>query len=606
MVRGGDELIETRNPVRGLQLVTVAQAAGCQAVLCGDLFYRQDLCARLPADPLPPQVDADRPAALALRLYRALGWQGFVTLEGEFSLVIWDSVQRWLIGVRDPLGGYPLFWTRQPDVTAYATGLHDLLPLLPRRTLNLDYVADFITLAGQRNELAGPRCVYEGIHRVAPGSVVRIEPDSGRVTEHRYWDWLAQRQTPASTKLPEIAAQYRATLSDAVRERAQGRVLAHVSGGMDSTSIALLAHAALGAGLGRAPLHTLSLVYDRLPVLGHERPYIEAALAGQTGLVPHRLVADDWLDFAGFADCPPHDEPYTALWRLWMDALSIRLALELDVTNILTGIGADDLLDSPPYHLAEWLRAGRWRPAWREAARWAAARRANAWSLLWPFGIAPLLARHRLDGLDRLGRFPSGTPLDRQRVGTLPDWIQPSFARRYHLSARASAQARAPYRQCQGIGLSVAVHALGAVAGNVPHWLLAAPQGLRLRHPFLDPRVLALGLGILDVRRPAPGPLKPVLGAAMPELPAPIRERRSKGHFSELYYLGLAKYRPDLERWVRDSSLVERGVLDADRLSHWLREGAWGGASARQLQGVNFALCLIRWLAQEEGQGVPG
>ncbi len=340
-------------------------------------------------------------------------------------------------------------------------------------------------------------------------------------------------------------------------------------------------------------------------VLGRERPYIEAALAEQAGLVSHRLPADDWLDFASFADCPPHDEPYTALWRLWMDAISIRMALELDASTILTGIGADDLLDSPPYRLAERLRGGHWVQAWREASRWAEARRANAWSFLWPFGIMPLLARHGAGRLNRLGQPRTGATLQGQRAGELPDWIQPTFARRYDLHERAVAQARAPYRQCQEIGLSVALHALGAVAGNVPQWILAAPQGLRLSHPFLDRRVLALGLGILSARQPEPGPLKPVLGAAIPELPALLRERRSKGHFSELYYLGLAKYRPDLERWVRGSSLVERGVLDADRLIGWLHEGAWGGASARQLQGVNFALCLIGWLARESGQGMP-
>lgn len=164
-------------------------------------------------------------------------------------------------------------------------------------------------MPGQRNELPGARCAYEGIARVAPGTALRVEVESGQVTEHRYWDWSARLQRPASAHLPDIAAQYGEQLRQAVRERLQGRVLAHLSGRMDSTAVALLARDKVRAGFGVAPLHTLSLVYERLPVLARERPYIEAALRSQEGLIAHRLPADDWLDFANFAACPPHDEP---------------------------------------------------------------------------------------------------------------------------------------------------------------------------------------------------------------------------------------------------------------------------------------------------------
>lgn len=603
IVRRDQIEMDARNPSRGVRLVSVAQVEACRAVLFGRLYYRQALLEAMPAD---AESVGDSDAALALRLYRAQGWQAFARLEGDFALVVWDETRRWLVGVRDPMGGYPLFWTRQPAYVAFGTGLRELVALLPSRTLNLEYVADFLMMPGQRNELSGAQCAYEDIARVAPGTALRIEVDSEQVTEHRYWDWLAHLQRPASAQLSDIAAQYGEQLRQAVRERLHGRVLAHLSGGMDSTAVALLARDEACAGFGVTPLHTLSLIYERLPVLARERPYIEAALQSQAGLIAHRLPADDWLDFVNFANCLPHDEPYAALWRLWMDEVGVNLAVEVGATTMLTGIGADDLLDSPPYHLANLLRRGRWRQAWREAARWAEARCSNAWDFLKPFGIDPLLSGRWVDGGRGFGRRRLNTPLDRQRDWTVPDWIQPAFARRYALRERAAAQTRQLYRQCDDVGLSMALNALAAVAGNVPQWIVAAPQGVMIAHPFLDRRVLSLGLGILAVRQPEPGRLKPVLGAAMPALPACIRERRSKGHFSELYYLGLAKHLPDLEALVRRSSLVERGVLDASRLIAWLREGGWGGANVRQLQRINYALALMQWLALEEARGMPG
>ncbi len=139
IVRGDAVALHTRNPGRGAPLASTARAADCQAVLFGDLYYRRTLRNSLPADPAPvlegggAEDDSNTAVALALHIYRAQGWQGLARLEGDFSLVIWDAARRWLIGVRDPMGGYPLFWIRQPGFYACATGLRDLLALLPRR-----------------------------------------------------------------------------------------------------------------------------------------------------------------------------------------------------------------------------------------------------------------------------------------------------------------------------------------------------------------------------------------------------------------------------------------------------------------------------------------
>ena len=79
---------------------------------------------------------------------------------------------------------------------------------------------------------------------------------------------------------------------------------------MDSTSVALLARELIGAGAAEGPLHTLSLVYERLPQLARERPYIEKVLQGKQDIIAHRIPADDLLHYDAFAKAPPHDEPY--------------------------------------------------------------------------------------------------------------------------------------------------------------------------------------------------------------------------------------------------------------------------------------------------------
>ena len=138
---------------------------------------------------------------------------------------------------------------------------------------------------------------------------------------------------------------------------------------MDSTAITMLAANTVAIKPGTPPLHTLSLVYQRLPKLARERPYVEAILARDHGFVAHRLLGDDLLDFDAFADPPPHDEPYSALWRMSMDRMLLKAAVELGADTVLTGCGADELLDGKPYHFADLLRRGRFLAAWKEASR---------------------------------------------------------------------------------------------------------------------------------------------------------------------------------------------------------------------------------------------
>ncbi|HEU4752407.1 MAG TPA: hypothetical protein VFU47_04790, partial [Armatimonadota bacterium] len=94
-------------------LLATFEEGGTFAVLLGRLYYRQELLGALRRDLPGPLAEAARrnDAALALAAYRCLGIAGLGRLEGDFSLAIWDGERRELIGARDPVGGYPLFWT---------------------------------------------------------------------------------------------------------------------------------------------------------------------------------------------------------------------------------------------------------------------------------------------------------------------------------------------------------------------------------------------------------------------------------------------------------------------------------------------------------------
>src|SRR5262245_48363682 len=288
-------------------LVTQATIPGMRAVLMGRLYYRADLCARLgqaASELRNPAEGSD--AALALALYRQCGLEGLERLEGDFALLIWDAAEQRLIGMRDPMGGYPIFHTVRQGTVAASTHMGALLDSLTSRTLNQEYLADYLMSPGFAPQgSADGRTVYQGIQRVLPGSVVAFHPASGKVEQRRYWDWLQRQVDPGTDDVAKLCELFLDGLRSAVRTRLRGRPASHLSGGMDSTGVALIARDCLQ---GRESLHALSVVYDRLPGLARERPYVESALE-QPGLTPHRINGDEVLDFDRLDTAPLHDEP---------------------------------------------------------------------------------------------------------------------------------------------------------------------------------------------------------------------------------------------------------------------------------------------------------
>ncbi|WP_146003847.1 asparagine synthase-related protein [Fischerella thermalis] len=591
------ELSEPKNN-KETALVTLAQLPNHCALLMGRLYYQDELLASL-----KPHLSSQRlhecssnAATLALEIYRQFGANSLERLEGDFALVVWDVQKAQLIGMRDPMGGYSLFWTVQGDTVAFSTSMRRLLDLLPQRSLSLEYLADFLIMSGQRNEGATEICAYNGIHRVLPGTIVSAHLNTCQVERRRYWDWQQKFTLPDSSDLPEVAQQYADVLRSAVRERLHGRTLAHLSGGMDSTSVALLARDEIGTSRGSLPLHTLSLVYEELPVLVRETPYIESVLEKETEIVAHRLIADKLLDFDSFIDTPPHDEPYAGLWRWAMDCATVEVASQVGAVTLLTGIGSDEIHDLHPYYLSDLLRQGRFLKAWQETVKWARAQNSNPWGIIQPFGIEPLVTAW-LPFQPRSNK----TQLNAQNDWSIPPWIRQDFAQRYALQSRTKENARNTYRLCEQVGLSITLNAIDSRPGDVLRWAVAATLGIAITHPFLDSRVLALGLGIQKRIPPQPGRMKPILGEAMRDLlPRQITQRKRKGHFNEVYYLGLTKNLQLLEEMLKISPIDELGIFDQNILIQALHEASLGVANARQLQRLDLSLCLIKWLSMQE------
>jgi len=220
--------------------------------------------------------------------------------------------------------------------------------------------------------------------------------------------------------------------------------------------------------------------------------------------------------------------------------------------------------------------------------------------MLGPYGCANLMPAWMRMGV---GNWLRGgyAPWGRQTDWTIAPWIRPDFARRLDLRGRSLANLRSTYSSGQPLGLSVLLQAIRAWGSDFNRWYQGAPHGMMITHPFLDPRMLRLGVGTRLRVRPQPGALKPILASAMRGiLPERILKRPGKGHFNEAYYTGLSRNLQRLEALVEQAPIDDLGFLDKATLLDCVQRAALGNAvDAPSLDPMNRTLSLLLWLTRQ-------
>ena len=173
--------------------------------------------------------------------------------------------------------------------------------------------------------------------------------------------------------------------------------------------------------------------------------------------------------------------------------LLVEAAYELGAVMILSGEGSDEIVSFQPYHLADYLRQGRWLTALKEASQWSLGRRFALGAALRYYGFVPLCPIWLREGWGPLFRHGYG---DWPRLGlfSIPPWVRPEFARRYCLRERGRWHAQRIFGNPSEASWNS--FTLQTMSGDWERWHLASPLGMNLSHPFRDPRLISFTLSL--------------------------------------------------------------------------------------------------------------
>ncbi|MFZ5746782.1 MAG: asparagine synthase-related protein [Pseudomonadota bacterium] len=450
-------------------------------VLAADI--RLDAPAAL-AEALGRPRSAAPDALLLAALARRDATQGLGDVLGDFAVAAWNPRDRTLLCARDAMGVRPLFvHETEGQLVIFASrpsGIH-ASGLVARRIDDRYFFSHLVGVA------PGPeRSLFEDIRRLPPGGWARFSATAApRRANGSHWR-LDRRLTGGRRITPEEAAEEMAALvRQAVRARlsATGPVAAHLSGGLDSASIAVLAHRALQPQgqslLAYSFLHMPIGTYDP----PGERPHVEAVLRQEQDM--------RWRP----VDMGPLDQ--SLLLEMDRDQLlpvdagipNMRAcadAAALGATMLLSGWGGDE---GATYNgrglMAEAALRGRWRWLLREARAMAKAQGMSLDTVLGSEVLQYLVPPGLVDASRRMRGKPVRQALsDSARLLVHPDMAH--FAPPAERLLRADA-ARNRYRLLTS----------PILAQRTEEWALQnAHHGMAAAFPLLDRRVVEFSLSM--------------------------------------------------------------------------------------------------------------
>lgn len=496
--------------------------AGLVLVLDGRVDNRDDLAAQLTSNGYRLRDDTD--AELVLRAYECWGEDSPAKIIGDFAYLIWDGRRHQLFCARDTAGIKSFYYHFDGHTFIAGTELQQILqnplvPLLP----NEGYIAEYLTGHFSNHH----ETLWSAIFRLPPCHSLVL--NRGVVKRQRYFD-LDPGKTIRHVNDQEYAEHFLEILREAVRCRmrsSNGAVAAELSGGLDSSSIVVVAASELrGRNVMCPRFETFTQLYSDP---GADERSFSSDVARKWQLTAntfdsYRLDTRSHGDTVRqFRDIPLYPNSGSDLTQV-IAQKGFRVAL--------TGVGGDQIMAGSGYYYADLVQNLRFGELLAElrisrGVPFLDKRRAHALRRLLTLGILPLCPRpiRNLARRIRHGRTPA-----------IPRTIDRDLAVRVDLKGRLRDAAQAPpgcspsqrlfYEQFDDAWMTHVLELADRTEGTL---------GVEGRHPFYDRRVIEFMFAIPAEQRNRGGVRKSILRRATQGLlPESVRNRYTKAGFDRL------------------------------------------------------------------------
>ena len=276
-----------------------------------------------------------------LTAYIQWGVKSFSKLNGDFAFVIYDSLTKQTIGVRDRFGIKPFYLNNNSKFLCFASEIKALLPILPNVTPNNLLVYDYLVY-GRTDHTNGT--FFNEVQKLPAGHYFILK--NSQLNFHQWYQLEANVSQEKTIKPSEYFTQFQTAV--ALRLRSDVPLGVCLSGGIDSSAITSL----LLTAFKLSKVQTFSVIFPKNKKID-ESTYVNQFKSEATQMHFATPTATDFFaefqTFIQFQTEPiPSPGPY-------LQSKVFQLANK-NVKVTLDGQGADEMLGGYKYFYAIYLK----------------------------------------------------------------------------------------------------------------------------------------------------------------------------------------------------------------------------------------------------------
>ena len=522
-------------------------------------------------------------STLVLKAYARWGRDCFSRLIGDWALALWSSREQILYLARDHAGSRNLFYRNVGGEVRWSTYLETFFVEDTFSELDEEYLARALS-ATEIGELTP----YKGIRNVPPAHYVMVRGEQATIRAH----W---RCTDKAVIVYRSDADYDEhflhLFRQAVQRRIQpaARVLAELSGGMDSSAIVCMADSIARDGEDCLNLVDTISYFDDTEPDWDERPYFAA-------VEKHRGRKGIHLDCSSRN---PSYEPLVLPDRIYpypgTDRNSLEIARQFaqavgagNYRVILSGIGGDELLGgipTPMPELANYLRAGSVLKLLARASEWCLVGRQSLFQML-SDTVAYTMNLYR----------PSRAPHN-----TIPPWLSPNL--REMCLACQSEEGSTNYLSATSPSAIANGRAWKALLETLPNSTPSLLGCYEFRYPFLDRDLVEFLHRVPREQLVRPGRRRFMMRRALRGIvPTEIIERKRKAFMSHGPITSLRNGQREIEELFAAPLMAEHRLIDTKQLL--LAFGAELAGELKWISPLMKAIGVELWLQGLKASGV--
>lgn len=305
----------------------------------GEIYNYLELKEQLAGKGYTFQSESDTEVLLAL--FHEKKEKCLQDLDGMFAFAIWDSQEKTLFCARDRFGEKPFYYEHQAGKSfTFASEMKALFAGGVGKEINWSMWTIFLQNNYALTNTAKPfETFYQNVHKLLPAHYLIVKPNL-EIEIKSYWQ-LAYQNIDDQITESQAVEKFRELFYTSVRRRLRADVPvgSSLSGGLDSSLVVCTIN-----DLNKAQTVKQNTFSARFPGFAKDEGQFMQYVIDATNVEPHFTFPDEEGFLKSFEQlCYHQEEPFgsASIFAQWE---VMRLAKEKNVTVLLDGQGADEIL----------------------------------------------------------------------------------------------------------------------------------------------------------------------------------------------------------------------------------------------------------------------